>query len=35
MQFDAVLSSHHPPYVFGAAEKMRDLAEKLAGMAQP
>ncbi len=32
MQFDAVLSSHHPPYVFGASDKVRELAERL-GMA--
>jgi hydroxyacylglutathione hydrolase len=29
LEFDSLLSSHHPPYAFGAAEKMRELAQKL------
>lgn len=31
-KFDVVLSSHHPPVVFGAMEKMRELADKLGKM---
>lgn len=29
LKFDAVLSSHHPPVVFGAMDKVRALAHKL------
>lgn len=32
LQFDVVLSAHHPPVVFGAMEKMRELANKLGTM---
>ena len=33
LNFDAILSSHHAPFVFGAAEKVRDLADTLRMMA--
>jgi glyoxylase-like metal-dependent hydrolase (beta-lactamase superfamily II) len=29
MEFEAILSSHHPPVVFGATEKMHALAERM------
>ncbi len=29
LDFEAVLSAHSPPYVFGAAEKVRELAQQL------
>lgn len=29
LDFEAVLSAHSPPYVFGAAEKVRELAQRL------
>jgi glyoxylase-like metal-dependent hydrolase (beta-lactamase superfamily II) len=29
LNFDAILSSHHPPVVFGAQDKVRELARKL------
>lgn len=29
LEFQAILSSHYPPYVFSAAEKVRELANKL------
>ena len=29
LKFNVVLSAHHPPVVFGATEKMRELANKL------
>jgi hydroxyacylglutathione hydrolase len=32
LKFDAVLSSHNPPVVFGAQNKLRDLANKLGMM---
>jgi glyoxylase-like metal-dependent hydrolase (beta-lactamase superfamily II) len=29
LEFESLLSSHHPPYAFGATEKVRELAIKL------
>lgn len=29
LEFQAILSSHNPPYVFGAAEHVRELADRL------
>lgn len=33
LEFEAILSSHHPPVVFGAMNKVRALAEKLGTVA--
>lgn len=35
LKFDSLLSSHRPPYAFGAAEKMRELAQKLEASPSP
>ncbi|MDE3090256.1 MAG: MBL fold metallo-hydrolase, partial [Chloroflexota bacterium] len=32
LEFQAILSSHHPPYVFGAGEHVRELANRLGMM---
>jgi glyoxylase-like metal-dependent hydrolase (beta-lactamase superfamily II) len=29
LNFDVILSAHNPPHVFGAADRVRELADKL------